>query len=149
MTVVGSDCMFDIFDGIDDEIAYYEKKNGKRSHRRTYPERSVKYVSAGHTRVTYKNRILDIHFKQSDKEFAQAQKRRRNAVTRQKNARTSYDTIQRHKDLRNDRYSLEDMRSMMKDDHWEEVCHHKRWNYDSNSTVKEFKKYLSHSRRVR
>lgn len=40
-----------------------------------------------------------------------------------------------------DDYSLEDMRALLKDDHWEEVCGHKRWNYDAQSTVREFKKY--------
>ncbi len=43
--------------------------------------------------------------------------------------------------LKNDRYNVEDMRALLKDAHWDEVCGNKRWSYDSKATVKEFKKY--------
>lgn len=46
------------------------------------------------------------------------------------------------RNIAKDRYSIEDMRAMLRDDHWEEVCGHKRWNYDNATTVKEFNKYL-------
>lgn len=140
---------YDIFDSLDDEINYYQSKSKSKTHRRSYPKRTVKYLSPGHTQVTYKHRVLDIHFKQSKKEFETA-KKRRSATTRNTKQRATidrYETAQRHKDLKSDKYTIEDMRSLLRDDHWEEVCHHKRWNYDSNSTVKEFKKYLSAHKR--
>lgn len=46
------------------------------------------------------------------------------------------------KNLSKDRYTIEDMRAMLKDDHWEEVSGNKRWNYDKKATVREFNKYL-------
>lgn len=45
------------------------------------------------------------------------------------------------REIASDKYTIEDMRALLRDDHWEEVCGHKRWNYDPKSTVKEFKKY--------
>ena len=53
------------------------------------------------------------------------------------------------KDLRNDKYTLEDMKALLKDAHWEEICGNKRWSYDSKATVKEFKKYQKSARRMR
>ena len=44
-------------------------------------------------------------------------------------------------DLSNDAYNLEDMRALLKDARWEEVCGNTRWKWDKKSTVKEFKKY--------
>lgn len=46
------------------------------------------------------------------------------------------------KKLSRDEYTIEDMRAMLRDDHWEEVCGNKRWNYDPAATVREFNKYL-------
>ncbi len=45
------------------------------------------------------------------------------------------------KNLKRDKYNIEDMRALLSDAHWEEVCGHKRWKYDSQSTVKEYNKY--------
>ena len=45
-------------------------------------------------------------------------------------------------DLKRDRYTVEDMRAILNDDHWEEVCGNRRWNYDKAATVREFNKYL-------
>lgn len=46
------------------------------------------------------------------------------------------------KKLSKDEYTLEDMRALLKDDHWEEVSGNKRWMYDRDATVKEFNRYL-------
>jgi len=45
------------------------------------------------------------------------------------------------KNLKNDKYNIEDMRALLRDAHWEEVVGNKRWSYDSKATVREFKKY--------
>lgn len=45
------------------------------------------------------------------------------------------------KNLKRDKYTVEDMRALLRDAHWEEICGNKRWSYDSKATVKEFKKY--------
>lgn len=34
------------------------------------------------------------------------------------------------------------MRAKLKDDHWEEVCGHKRWLTDNKSTIREYEKYI-------
>lgn len=44
--------------------------------------------------------------------------------------------------LKKDAYTIEDMRALLKDDHWEEISGNKRWMTDSQATVKEFNKYL-------
>lgn len=51
------------------------------------------------------------------------------------------------KNLSRDAYTLEDMRARLRDDHWEEVCGNKRWNYDPKATVREFNKYLKTTKR--
>ena len=43
--------------------------------------------------------------------------------------------------LKKDSYTVEDMRALLKDDHWEEVSGNKRWMHDPRETVKEFVKY--------
>jgi hypothetical protein len=50
------------------------------------------------------------------------------------------------KGLKKDEYTVEDMRAILNDDHWDEVCGHRRWNYDRVSTVREFNKYLKRKR---
>lgn len=140
--------------------------------------RTVKYVGPGHTQVNYAHRILDIRFKETEKEFrARATLRKSKAAKKAAKARASgidalyldrdangntitvtktgriADTKARSRtekakkviakrNIAKDRYSIEDMRAMLRDDHWEEVCGHKRWNYDNATTVKEFNKYL-------
>lgn len=169
---------------IDDEIAYFTGRSKPKRRKASTGKRSVKYVGAGHTRVTYAHRVLDIHFDESQKEFNARQKaRRKKAVKKAVKTRNATQGIAdvrsvggslryynkkgkditsrinrsqesglaeiRHKELRTDRYSIEDMRALLRDDHWEEVCGHKKWNYDSNSTVKEFKKYLARTKNRR
>jgi hypothetical protein len=48
------------------------------------------------------------------------------------------------RELEEDRHTLEDMRALLKDARWEEVCGHTRWKYDRQSTVREYKKYLQY-----
>lgn len=43
--------------------------------------------------------------------------------------------------LKRDAYSIEDMRALLKDDHWEEVSGNTRWKTDDRATVIEFTKY--------
>lgn len=50
------------------------------------------------------------------------------------------------RELASDVYTTEDMRALLKDAHWEEVCGHSRWKYDNKSLVKEFKKYQMNKR---
>lgn len=45
------------------------------------------------------------------------------------------------KDLKRDRYNIEEMRALLRDARWEEVAGNKRWSYDSKATVREFNKY--------
>ena len=45
------------------------------------------------------------------------------------------------KNLRKDKYTIEEMRALLKDEHWEEEAGNKRWMYDSKATVKEFNRY--------
>ena len=140
--------------------------------------RTVSYVGPGHTRVGYAHRVLNIHFKESQKEFeAKARLRRSKAakkaakarakgmdalyLVRDENGNTITVTktgraadikarsrtergkaVIRKREIAKDRYSIEDMRAMLRDDHWEEVCGNRRWNYDNSATVREFNKYL-------
>lgn len=67
------------------------------------------------------------------------------SLTARKRSDKGKTTIVRNR-LKRDTYTIEDMRAMLKDDHWEEVCGNKRWNYDSTATVREFNKYLKRRR---
>lgn len=53
------------------------------------------------------------------------------------------------KNLKRDKYTIEDMRALLKDAHWEEISGNKRWAYDSKTTVKEFKKYQRQAAKLR
>lgn len=44
--------------------------------------------------------------------------------------------------LKKDAYSIEDMRALLKDEHWEEVVNSKRWMTDNKELVKQFNRYL-------
>lgn len=50
----------------------------------------------------------------------------------------------RRKNIARDDYDIDDMRALLNDARWEEVCGHKRWKYDAQSTVKEYNKYLKY-----
>lgn len=53
------------------------------------------------------------------------------------------------REIKKDKYNIEDMRALLRDAHWEEVCGNKRWSYDSKATVKEFRKYQKSNRKMR
>lgn len=134
--------------------------------------RTVKYVAPGHTRINYAHRVLDIRFEESEKRYryrqhlrrVKAAKNRKPAdttiyVDRDENGQMSYVSKRGAKvnarskadkgrkaivshNLKKDRYTIEDMRALLRDDHWEEVCGNRTWNYDPKATVHEFNKYL-------
>lgn len=134
--------------------------------------RHTRYVAPGHTQVVYAHRVLDIRFKESDKRFRQRQHQRRARAAKNRkprdetvyldydrNGQLSYvsktgrkvdarsrsdkgkDNIIKAK-LKRDSYTIEEMRALLRDDHWEEISGNRRWSYDSKETVKEFNKYL-------
>ena len=45
------------------------------------------------------------------------------------------------RNLTRDKYTVEEMRALLNDEHWEEEAGNKRWMYDSKATVKEFNKH--------
>lgn len=118
--------------------AHAKKMSEREAKRRQY--RTVEYVAPGHTRVNYHHRVLDIRFKESQAHFDH--KTGRDAESRGRaRAEKGQRAITAAK-LKRDKYTLEDMRALLRDDHWEEVCGNKRWNYDGKATVREFNKYL-------
>ena len=134
-----------------------EKKGGGHT-----PNRTVRYEGPGHTVVGYENRILDIRFRESQKQYDARKRARKRAAARKgaahRSPRVSYYNgemtyAQRsnaekgmrriyEKGLNRDEYTKEDMRALLKDAHWEEVCGHSRWKYDNKTLVKEFNKYM-------
>ncbi len=135
----------------------------KEKSKKASASRSVKFIAPGHTQVTYANRILDIKFKETPKAFAAKKKRHAKAV-RQRNEslngpkkrtyRAPKDeyAYRRDRDLYMDEmisdtlsvdgYNVQEMRALLKDEHWEEECNHTRWKHDDKALVKEFRKYL-------
>ena len=124
-------------------------------------KRTTKYVAPGHTVVDYPNRKLNIYFPQTKEQFEKLKRKRRsdaakkaakNRVPRHSyydgeytySQRTALDKGTRTihaKQIAQDSYEIGDMRALLKDAHWEEVCGHKRWMFDNKTLVKEFKKY--------
>ena len=145
-------------------------KVAKTKDQRNIPKRSVRYVSPGHTEVTYEHRVLDIKFKETQEEYDRRKHLRRSNSA--KNRKQSDDTIYvghdesgnivyttksgRNAELRSkarkekgtkaiakrniqrDRYTIEEMRALLTDDHWEEVCNNTNWLYNKEATVREF-----------
>lgn len=131
-------------------------------------KRSTKYVAPGHTVVDYPNRRLNIYFPQSKEQFDKLRKKRRSNAAKKaathRSPRTSYYTgeytyAQRtaldkgtraiyEKNIKRDYYEIGDMRALLKDSHWEEVCGHKRWMFDNKTLVKEFEKYQREYQRM-
>lgn len=131
------------------------------------PSKKKKTVvrSRGKTVRTYKHRVLTITFPQTEAEWRKASKKRRsiaqkNAIrsrtggwsyadpfglTPKQHRETEYWLSQeRKKESR--KMGVEDMRAVLKDDHWEEVCGHSRWKWDKQSTIKEYNRYLREHR---
>lgn len=122
----------------------------------------------GETIRRYRHRTLHIHHPQTEAQWQKATHARRSKAAKvaSRNRAPSYnkgiyanpdggmsdtwrrrfewwDQQQRVKESKS--IGVEDMRALLKDDHWEEVCGHTRWKYDRNSTIKEFKRYqMSH-----
>lgn len=156
-----------IWDDEDEEWFEHYSSTFVRQEKKT-PKRTVRYAGPGHTVVGYRNRILDINFKQSALEFNKVRRNRRSKASKKgaknRTARASYYDGEytysqrrnsdvgmnriREKQLANDEYTKEDMRALLKDAHWEEVCGHSRWKYDNKSLVKEFNKYQKEYQRM-
>ena len=136
----------------------------KAKAKKASASRSVQFLEPGLTRVTYANRILDIKFKETPKAFEAKKKRHAKAVRQRNEAlngpkkrtyRAPKDeyAYRRDRDLYMDEmisdtlsvdgYDTQEMRALLKDEHWEEECGHTRWKYDDKSLVREFKKYRS------
>lgn len=117
--------------------------------------------SRGKTVRIYKHRTLTITFPQTEAEWKKASKKRRseaqkNAVrnrtlgfeyanpfglTSKQHRETDYWLVQERK-KEAQKIGVEDMRAVLKDEHWEEVCGHSRWKWDKQSTIKEYNRYL-------
>ena len=140
----------------------FEFEHSRPQRKKAKPKRTVKYAAPGHTVVDYTNRRLNIYFPQTKEQYDKLRKKRR-SITAKKGAkkrgpRVSYydggelSYSQRYalekgtraiheRQIVSDTYELGDMRALLKDAHWEEVCGHKRWMFDNKTLVKEFKKY--------
>lgn len=123
------------------------------------PERKKRTVirKKGETTRYYKHRVLKIRFPQTEVEWKRSSKKRRSEAAknrtigfnsyaspfgltdRQRRTQDWWLSQERKKDAA--RMGVEDMRALLKDEHWEEVCGHSRWKYDKKSTIKEFNKY--------
>lgn len=129
--------------------------------------RTVNYVGPGHTQVDYNYRKLDIYFKETPKEFKAKVLRAKNKGAtvdtvyvgkdiygnttytnrsgRKVDSKKKTDKGKRaivKKNLKRDKYTVEEMRAMLNDDHWEEVSGNRKWNYDNATLIREFNKYL-------
>ena len=146
--------IYDDPDGLSDWMNTRYKESGGR--------RKTVYKK-GETIRTYKNRTLHIHHPQTDKEWKKASKLRRSKAakgrtykqgyeyadpfgltTRQTRPPEYYQSEQRKKQAAG--MGIEDMRALLRDEHWEEVCHHSRWKWDNASTIKEYNRYLMEHR---
>ena len=123
------------------------------------PERKKRTVvrKKGETTRYYAHRTLKIQFPQTEAEWRKAKKKRMSAARKnrvygfnskadpfgltstQRRQMDYYLAQERKKDAA--RMGVEDMRALLKDEHWEEVCGHVRWKYDKKSTIKEFNRY--------
>jgi len=122
--------------------------------------------SRGHTICDYKYRRLHIYFPQTEEEWKKASSKRRSASAKASSSKR-VDTM--WKNRMNDPYyqrkwqddydkdyrkkitgsiGVEEMRALLKDERWEEVCGHTRWKYDKKSTLKEYEKYIQSHRSV-
>lgn len=144
-------------------------KSGKKlaSKPGTTGVRTVQYVAPGHTKVNYASRILDVRFKETPEQFrrkvirASGKKDGKDSIYVSKDASgmlTYTDRSGRKIDaraksdkgkkaivkskLKRDTYNIEDMRALLKDEHWEEITGKKDWMRNDAATVREFNKYM-------
>ena len=137
-----------------------------RPKRKATMKRKTRYVKPGVTEVTYPHRILTYRFKQSQEEYDRARHLRRvysgqkggkaphtprgsyasasGLSYGQKATKDKYGNLQARKAAK--LMDTGDMRALLKDEHWEEVCGHKRWMTDSKSLIKEYTKYLNYKK---
>lgn len=144
------------YDEYDDPFGFTPSRKSRKKMKRT-----TKYVAPGHTVVDYPNRRLNIYFPQTKEQYDKLRKKRRsdaakkaakNRMPRHSYYDGEYTYGQRkaldkgtraihERQIAQDDYEIGDMRALLKDAHWEEVCGHKRWMFDNKTLVKEFKKY--------
>lgn len=144
-------------------------KSGKKlaSKPGTTGVRTVQYVAPGHTKINYASRILDVRFKETPEQFrrkvirASGKKDGKDSIYVSKDASgilTYTDRSGRKIDaraksdkgkkaivkskLKRDTYNIEDMRALLKDEHWEEITGKKDWMRNDAATVREFNKYM-------
>lgn len=144
-------------------------KSGKKlaSKPGTTGVRTVQYVAPGHTKINYASRILDVRFKETPEQFrrkvirASGKKDGKDSIYVSKDASgmlTYTDRSGRKVDaraksdkgkkaivkskLKRDTYNIEDMRALLKDEHWEEITGKKDWMRNDAATVREFNKYM-------
>lgn len=144
-------------------------KSGKKlaSKPGTTGVRTVQYVAPGYTKINYASRILDVRFKETPEQFrrkvirASGKKDGKDSIYVSKDASgmlTYTDRSGRKIDaraksekgkkaivkskLKRDTYNIEDMRALLKDEHWEEITGKKDWMRDDAATVREFNKYM-------
>ena len=147
--------IYDDPDGLSDWMNIRNKESGRKKT----------VYKKGETIRTYKNRTLHIHHPQTDKEWKKASKLRRSKAAKGRTYRQGYEYadpfgltdrqkrqteywLQQERKKESASMGVEDMRALLKDDHWEEVCGHTRWKYDRNSTIKEFRKYQMAHRHI-
>lgn len=140
-------------------MSIYDDPDGFADWNNDEPSRKPSVTrKKGETIRRYKHRTLHIRYPMTEKEWERAKKKRRSIASknrklneyanpndykswnRYQRARDSYGVEMRKKDA--SQMGIEDMRALLKDEHWEEYCGHKRWLYDRRSTIKEFNKYL-------
>lgn len=146
-------------------MSIFSDPDGWNDWAESNPERKKRNVTykKGETIRRYKHRTLHIHHPQTEEQWQKATHARRSKAAKlaAKNRAPSYSKgiyadpwgltpsqrrmTERYQAERRNRESanmgVEDMRALLKDDHWEEVCGHTRWKYDRNSTLKEFRRY--------
>lgn len=126
------------------------------------PGRSKRTIRRkGETIRQYEHRTLHIRYPVNEKEYARQVRKRRSAGAKRgaahRSPRASYYTGEytygqrtaldkgtraiHEMGIKRDDYEIGDMRALLKDAHWDEVCGHKRWMFDNKTLVKEFKKY--------
>lgn len=119
----------------------------------------------GETIRQYKNRVLHIRYPVNEKKYAADVRRRKKLAAKNRSPRASYVSSSgltysqrrtaekgtraiHEREIKNDVYELGDMRALLKDAHWEEVCGHKRWMFDNKTLIKEFKRYQQEYQRM-
>lgn len=122
----------------------------------------------GETIRRYKHRTLHIYHPQTDEQWRKATHTRRSRAAKEgaKNRTVGFNSyadpfgltdrqrrqqdwwLSQERKKEAARMGVEDMRALLKDEHWEEVCGHTRWKYDKKSTIKEFNKYQMSRRRM-